>query len=102
MVVSSNCLQHNEIHKQSWISPDGKTNNQIDHILVDKRNAYSMLDVKSCRVASSDSDNFLVRGRYRCKIAYNKYEPNITTRRLHVDALKEGSMVRRFQQQVEE
>jgi len=58
-----------------------------------------MLDVKSCRVASSDSEHFLVRRRYRCKIAYSKYEPNRTTRRLHVAALREASMVRRFQQQ---
>jgi len=102
MVVSSTCFRHKEIHKQTWISPDGKTNNQIGHTLVDKRNASSMLDVKLCRGASSDSDNFLVRGRYRYKIAYSKYEPNRTTRRLHVASLREASMVRRFQQQVEE
>ena len=63
----------------------------MDHILIDKRNTSSMLDLKSCGGASSDSDHFLVRGRYRCKIAYSKYEPNITTRRLHVDAVREAS-----------
>jgi hypothetical protein len=42
------------------------------------------------------------RGKYRCKIAYNKYEPNRTTRRFHIDALREVSMVMRFQQQLEE
>ena len=87
MAVSSTCFPHKEIHKQTWRSPDGKTNNQIEHTLINKRNASSMLDVKSCRGASRDSDQFLVRGRYTCKIAYNKYEPNRTTRRLHVDAL---------------
>jgi hypothetical protein len=61
-----------------------------------------MLDVKSCRGASSDCDHYLVRGKYRCKIAYNKYEPNRTTRRFYVDALREASMVRRFQQQLED
>ena len=102
MVVSSICFPHKEIHKQTWRSPDGKTNNQIDHILIDKRNASSMLDVKSCRGASSDSDHYLVRGKYRCKIAYNKHEPNRTTRRFQIQALREVSMVRRFQQQLEE
>jgi hypothetical protein len=61
-----------------------------------------MLDVKSCRGASRTSDHYLVRGKYRCKIAYNKYEPNRTTRRFHIDALREVSMVRKFQQQLEE
>ena len=102
IVVSSTCFPYKEIHKQTWKSPDGKTNNQTDHILSDKRNTNSMLDMKSCRGASSDSNHFLVRGRYRCKIAYSIRKPNRTTRRLHVDALQEASTVRRFQQQLEE
>ena len=62
-----------------------------------------MLDVTSCRGASSDSDHYLVRGKYRCKIAYKKYEPNgTTTRRFYIDALREASTVRRCQQQLEE
>jgi endonuclease/exonuclease/phosphatase family metal-dependent hydrolase len=102
MVVSSTCFPHTEIHKQTSRSPDRKTNNQIDHILIDKRNASSMLDVKSCGGASSYFDHFLVRGKYRCKIAYDKYESKRTTRRFHKDALRETSMVRSFQQQMEE
>ena len=87
-VLSSTCFPHKERHKQTWRSPDGKTNNQIVHILIDRRNASSMLDVKSRRGASSDSDHHLVRGKYTCKIAYNKYEPNrTTTRRFYTDAL---------------
>jgi acid phosphatase class B len=101
MVVSSTCFPHKEIHKQTWRSPDGKTNNQTDHILIDKRNASSMLHMKSCRGVSSDSDHYFVGGRYRCKIANNKYELN-RTRRFHTDTLREASMVTRFQQQFEE
>ena len=36
------------------------------------------------------------------QIAYSKQKPNRTTRRLHIDALQEASMVRRFLQQLEE
>jgi hypothetical protein len=102
IVVSSTCLPHKENHKLTWRSPDGKTSNQIENILIDKRKASSMLHVKSCRGASSDSDHCMVRGRYRCKIANSKYEPNRTTRRFHTDSLRESSMVRRLQQQLEE
>ena len=101
MVVSSTCFPHKEIHKQTWRSPDGKTNNQIDHILIDKRNASSMLDVKSCRGANSDSDHFLVRAKYRCKIAYSKHELNKKTKKLHIDALREPSTVMKYQQLLE-
>ena len=54
MVVSSTCFPCKEIHKQTRRSPDRKTNNQIDHTLINNRNASRMLDVKSCRGASSD------------------------------------------------
>jgi len=73
-----------------------KSTNQIDHIIIDKRKASSMLDVKSCREANSDSHHILVRGRYRCKMAYSKHKPNRTIRRLHVATLREASTVRRF------
>jgi len=53
MVMSSTCSPQKEMHKQTWISPDGKTNNQIDHILIDRTNTSSMLDIKSCIGASS-------------------------------------------------
>jgi hypothetical protein len=102
MVVSSTCFPHKEIHKQTWRSPGGKTCNQVNHILIDKRNGSSMLDVKSCRGASSNCDHYLVRGKYRCKIAYNKYEPSRPTRRFYVDALRKACMIRRFQQQLED
>jgi hypothetical protein len=37
LVVKSTMFPHHKIHKYIWTSPDGKTHNQIDHILVDRR-----------------------------------------------------------------
>ena len=45
LVVKSTMFLHQNIHKYTWTSPDGKTHNQIYHILIDKRRLSSILDV---------------------------------------------------------
>jgi hypothetical protein len=37
LVVKSTMFPHCRIHKYTWTFPDGKTHNQIDHVLVDRR-----------------------------------------------------------------
>jgi hypothetical protein len=51
---------HHNVHKFTWTSPDGKTHNQIDNILIDRRRHSSVLDVKSFRAADCDTDDYLV------------------------------------------
>jgi hypothetical protein len=37
VIVKSIMFPHRNIHKSTWISPDRKTDNQIHHVLIDKR-----------------------------------------------------------------
>jgi hypothetical protein len=37
LVVKSTMLPHRNIHKYTWTSPNGKTNKQIDHTLIDSK-----------------------------------------------------------------
>ena len=45
LVVKRTMFPHRNIHEYTWISPDGKTHNQIDHVLIDRRWHSSVLDV---------------------------------------------------------
>jgi hypothetical protein len=45
LVVKSTMFPHQNIHKYTWTSPDGKTHNQINHILIDRRWHSSILHV---------------------------------------------------------
>jgi len=54
LVVKTTMFPHRNIHKYAWTSPDGKTHNQIGHILIDRRLHSSTPDVRSFREANCD------------------------------------------------
>jgi hypothetical protein len=63
---------HCGIHKYTWTSPEGKTHNQIDHILIDRRRHCSILDVRFFRGADCDSEHYLVVSKVRERLEVNK------------------------------
>ena len=63
---------HRNIHKYTWTSPDGKTHNLIDHVLIDRRWHSSVLDVRSFRGADCDTDHYLVIATVRERLAVGK------------------------------
>jgi hypothetical protein len=63
---------HHNIHKFTWISPDGKTHNQIHHILIDRRRQSSITDVQSFRAADCETDHYLVVAEVRERLAVSK------------------------------
>ena len=71
LVVKSTMYPHRDIHKHTWTSPDGKTHNQIDHILIERRRQSSILDVRSFRGADCDTDHYLVVAKVRERLAVN-------------------------------
>jgi endonuclease/exonuclease/phosphatase family metal-dependent hydrolase len=88
--VKSTMFPHRNIHNYTWTSPDGKTHNQIDHILVDRRRHSNVLDVRSFRAADCDSDRYLVVAKVRERLAVNKQRSQrFDTERFNVKKLND-------------
>ncbi|XP_059162117.1 uncharacterized protein LOC131945132 [Physella acuta] len=68
LVIGGSLFQHKEIHKSTWISPDKRTSNQIDHIAINKKWRRSMRDVKAIRGADVGSDHNLVLCKLQLKL----------------------------------
>jgi hypothetical protein len=73
-LVKSTIFLHRNIHKYTGTTPDGKTHNQIDHILIDMRWHLSILDVRSFREADCDTEHYLVVAKVRERLAVSKHE----------------------------
>ena len=72
LVVKSTMFLHQNIHKYTWIYPDGKTHNQVDHILIDRRWHLSILGLQSFRGAVCDTDHYLVVAIVRERFTVSK------------------------------
>jgi hypothetical protein len=51
---------HRDVHKFIWTFRDGKTRNQIDHILTDRRQYSRVFDVRSSKGANCDTGRCLM------------------------------------------
>ena len=98
LVVKSTMFPHQNIHKYTWTSPDGKTHNQIDHILIDRRWHSSVQGVRSFRGADCDTDHYLVVAKFRERLAiFKQTAQTFDEERFNLSKLNELEVRKQYQ-----
>ena len=72
LAIKSTMFPHRNIHKYTWTSPDGKTHDQSDHMLLARRWHSGVLDVRYFRGADCHTDHRLVGAEVRERLAVSK------------------------------
>ena len=72
MIIGGSVFPHKDLHKSTWVAPNNRAFNQIDHIAISKKWRRSLLDVRSYRGADVASDHYLVVAQLKLKLAANK------------------------------
>ncbi|EDS40775.1 conserved hypothetical protein [Culex quinquefasciatus] len=101
MVVRSTFFPRKDIHKATWVSPNGRTKNQIDHVLIDGRFFSYITNVRTYRGANIDSDHYLVGACMRSKLStvcYQRRSP--PTPPLNVERLQDSEVADSYAQQL--
>jgi hypothetical protein len=76
---------YKEIHKNTWASPDHRTENRIDHIAISWSIRRSLIDFRTKREAVIGSDHHLVVAPLRMRIIADKKKHDIMRKRLDAE-----------------
>ena len=60
LVIGGTIFPHKKIHKAIWVSPDQRTENQIDHVCISRKFRRSLEDVRVLRGVDISSDHHLL------------------------------------------
>jgi hypothetical protein len=102
LVIGGTLFKHLNIHKVTWVSPDRRTQNQIDHIAISGKWRSSLFDVRNRRGADVYSDHHLLTGLLRIKLSTHRNREPTAPRRLDIAKLKDSETAQNFIQQTRE
>ena len=88
MIIGGSVFPHRTIHKATWVSPDHRIENQIDHICIGRKFRRSLQDVRVQRGTDAASDHHLVLARMKMKLKKSEVKRSTRTQ-YNVDFLKD-------------
>ena len=95
LIIGGSVFPHRRIHNATWVSPDHRKENQIDHICISQKFRRSMQDVRVFRGADAASDNHLVLIKLKLKLN-SRVEKRKNTTRYNVEFLKDKEKIEAF------
>ncbi|VDP84550.1 unnamed protein product, partial [Schistosoma mattheei] len=87
---------HKRIHKATCISPDHTTENQIDHICINKKFRRTMADVRTKKGADIASDYHLVVANLKLKLKKNWTSGQTALQRFNTTSLRDTNKLNEF------
>ena len=99
-MVAYSCI---DIHKATWVAPNQRTFNQIDHMAISKKWRRSLLDVRGYRGVDVASDHYLVVAQIKLKLAANKtHNQRVTLKKFNLETLNHGEIRKKFEEELKE
>ncbi|VDP71496.1 unnamed protein product [Schistosoma curassoni] len=96
LLIGGTIFPNKRTNKATWISPDHTTENQIDHICINKKFRRTMEDVRTRRGADIASDHRLVAANLKLKPKKNWKAGQTALQRFNTAFLRDTNKINKF------